>query len=388
MPRYANIRQLPSGRWQGRYKGPDGRTHAKTFGTARHAADWAEEQRSDIRQDDWCSPVAGRMLLRDWAATWQQSRHDVREATRDLWASHLRTYVLPAFGDRSVASIQRTDVTEWVGRLVNEPSARMARPLRPSTVHQVYNTLAALMAAAVVERVLPASPCVHVSLPKIERTEMLFLEPTEIDRLAAAIPDRYRAFVVLGCYGGLRFGELAGLERRHIDIRRGLVRVEQQATERADPAPLKTAASRRGVSLPAAVLDVIAGHLRDFTGSEPSDRVFIGSGRGRNGLQPGPLRERNFRPRIWVPAVKMAGLPSGFRMHDMRHTAVALWIATGAPPNLVSKRAGHTSVSFTLDRYGHVYQDADDALLAGLGDFYGGAAAPGGTVTPLRRPAL
>jgi integrase len=45
-----------------------------------------------------------------------------------------------------------------------------------------------------------------------------------------------------------------------------------------------------------------------------------------------------------------AGL-DGLRIHDLRHTAVALWIAAGANPKEVAARAGHASVSFTLDRY-------------------------------------
>jgi integrase len=45
--------------------------------------------------------------------------------------------------------------------------------------------------------------------------------------------------------------------------------------------------------------------------------------------------------------------PAGPAHHDLRHTAVALWIAAGATPKEVTVRAGHTSVSFTLDRYGH-----------------------------------
>ena len=50
------------------------------------------------------------------------------------------------------------------------------------------------------------------------------------------------------------------------------------------------------------------------------------------------------------------------RPHDLRHTAVALWIAAGAHPKEVAVRAGHSSVSFTLDRYGHVFPGSEDAL--------------------------
>jgi integrase len=62
----------------------------------------------------------------------------------------------------------------------------------------------------------------------------------------------------------------------------------------------------------------------------------------------------NFRRHIWCPAVVAANL-DGLRIHDLRHTAVALWIAAGASPKEVAARAGHTSVSFVLARYGHLF---------------------------------
>src|SRR5437773_9580997 len=62
-----------------------------------------------------------------------------------------------------------------------------------------------------------------------------------------------------------------------------------------------------------------------------------------------------------IGATVAAGLP-GLRIHDLRHTAVALWIAAGASPKEVAQRAGHTSVSFVLDRYGHLFPESDAAL--------------------------
>jgi hypothetical protein len=63
--------------------------------------------------------------------------------------------------------------------------------------------------------------------------------------------------------------------------------------------------------------------------------------------------------------VKKAGLVH-LRPHDLRHTAVALWIAASGNPKEVATRAGHSSVSFALDRYGHLFpwseQKLNDAL--------------------------
>jgi hypothetical protein len=78
----------------------------------------------------------------------------------------------------------------------------------------------------------------------------------------------------------------------------------------------------------------------------------------------------------------------GLRIHDLRHTAVALWIAAGANPKEVAARAGHSSVSFTLDRYGHLYPEADTALRDRLDALYGTArSTPEATVVRLRGQA-
>jgi integrase len=98
------------------------------------------------------------------------------------------------------------------------------------------------------------------------------------------------------------------------------------------------------------VVEELAAHLAGP--GEPEAFVFTAP-------QGGPLRLPAFRARVWRPAVIAAGL-EGLRIHDLRRTAVALWIAAGTNPKEVSARAGHASVSFTLDRYGHLYPEADD----------------------------
>jgi len=78
--------------------------------------------------------------------------------------------------------------------------------------------------------------------------------------------------------------------------------------------------------------------------------------------------------KTWRKVRAAAGLDD-VRIHDLRHTAVALWIAAGAGPKEVATRAGHTSVSFTLDRYGHLYPEVDLSLRERLDAIY--AAAEG-----------
>jgi integrase len=185
---------------------------------------------------------------------------------------------------------------------------------------------------------------------------MRFLTAAEVRRLAEAIGARYRALVLLGAYGGLRIGEMAGLRRKRLDLEAGVVQVAEVVTEMHGHlyvGPPKTAASRRRVDLPRVVTEALREHLAAYPGG-PDSFVFAAA----NGS---PLRTASFRTRVWRPATRAAGL-EGVRIHDLRHTAVALWIAAGAGPREVATRAGHTSVSFTLDRYGHLYPEADRAL--------------------------
>jgi hypothetical protein len=101
----------------------------------------------------------------------------------------------------------------------------------PATVVKAYQLLGRTMTAAVNADMAPRSPCRAVRLPKVEREEMRFLNPAEVAWLADVIGARYRALVLLGAYGGLRIGELAGLRRRRVDLLRGRVDVAEIVVE-------------------------------------------------------------------------------------------------------------------------------------------------------------
>lgn len=118
--------------------------------------------------------------------------------------------------------------------------------------------------------------------------------------------------------------------------------------------------------LPRSVSEVLTAHLRDL-GAAADELVFPAP-------EGGPVHLSLWRRRFWAPPVRSAGLEP-LRVHDMRHTAVALWIAAGASPNEIASRAGHTSVAVVLDRYGHLLpgteeraNDALEALARGLTD--------------------
>ena len=63
------------------------------------------------------------------------------------------------------------------------------------------------------------------------------------------------------------------------------------------------------------------------------------------------------------------------RFHDLRHTSVALAIAEGAHPKAIQTRMGHSSINVTLDRYGHLFPELDEALAQSFGERLAAARA-------------
>ncbi|MGH9120402.1 MAG: tyrosine-type recombinase/integrase [Acidimicrobiales bacterium] len=68
---------------------------------------------------------------------------------------------------------------------------------------------------------------------------------------------------------------------------------------------------------------------------------------------------------VYSPAMNRAGVHC--RFHDLRHTSVALAIAEGAHPKAIQTRMGHSSINVTLDRYGHLFPELDEALAQSFG---------------------
>ncbi|HEX2023730.1 MAG TPA: site-specific integrase, partial [Acidimicrobiales bacterium] len=119
-------------------------------------------------------------------------------------------------------------------------------------------------------------------------------------------------------------------------------------------APVKTAASRRTLSLPPFLLSILAEHLQRTGRTDPTDLVLQAPGGG-------PMRAANFRTRVWRPAVTAAGL-DGLTFHGLRHTAAGLMIEVGAHIEAIKQRMGHSSIRVTSDVYGSLLPSVDESV--------------------------
>ncbi|MFD5481257.1 tyrosine-type recombinase/integrase [Streptomyces hawaiiensis] len=150
---------------------------------------------------------------------------------------------------------------------------------------------------------------------------------------------------------GLRWGELIGLHRRDIDLDHGTGRVRRAVAElfngqREIKAP-KSAAGKRTVSIPAAIIPDIRAHLERYAEPGADGRVFLGS--------KGATPRRNHFNRLWRTACNEAGI-KGLHFHDLRHTGNTLAASTGASTRELMTRMGHSTARAAL-----IYQHASAA---------------------------
>lgn len=337
----SSIERQPNGRWRARYRDPFGRSRSKTFRRKVDAEQFLTSVGHAKLAGSYVDPAGARMSFDDWLTKWRAGVVDLRPSTLARDDDYIERYLKPAFGHLRLGEIDHAMVRAWVAEL-------SARGLAPATVVLAAGILRKILATAVTAGLLATSPAVGLRLPRIEHTEMRFLTPAEVAALADAIDPSFRTLILLGAYGGLRIGEMLGLRAKRLDVLRGRVDVAEILVEVAGHlhyGPPKTRAGRRTVPLPRVATSALAEHLRQRPAG-PDDLVF----RAPDG---GPVRLANWRHRHWAKAVRKAGVEP-LRPHDLRHTAVALWIAAGATPKEVAARAGHTSVVTVLDRYGHL----------------------------------
>jgi integrase len=127
----------------------------------------------------------------------------------------------------------------------------------PVTAAKAYRLLRSILATAVEDRILEYNPCFIKGAASERSPERPTLTEREVFDLANGMEPRYRLLVLLAALGSLRWGELAGLQRRHIDGALGIVNVRQAVVELPTGelriGPPKTESGRRDMEPPSLV---------------------------------------------------------------------------------------------------------------------------------------
>jgi integrase len=354
------VRQLPSGRWQARYRDDTGKQVAApvTFDTKLDASTWLAGH-DDGHRDLVRGPAP---TLKPYAEAWLAAR-DLKPRTRADYGKLLEARILPEFGSVRLDRITPAAVRTWHAGMRETPTLAA----------RAYGLLRTILGTAVDDELLDRNPCrIRGGGNASRATSTLVLEVSEVEALTEAMPPRYRAMVALAAWCGLRFGELTELRRSDLDpdasrvhVRRAVTRVDGEFVV-GEP---KSAAGVRTVAVPAHIRPLVLDHLRRHTGRAPGALLFPAAHGGH--MAPSALYKPFYRARTVIGREDL-------RFHDLRHTGAVLATLAGASLVEVQSRLGHSTVGAAM-RYQHVVNGRDEAIADAL------AAMATGTVTPLRR---
>jgi integrase len=230
----------------------------------------------------------------------------------------------------------------------------------PSVV-KTCQLLRALMNTAVDDELIRRNPCRVKGADRYDVPERPVLTVAEVFAVAGSIAPRYRLLVLLAAFTTLRFGELAALRRRDVDLEGLTVTVRRaqaglQDGRLFDKAP-KSAAGVRSVSFPAELLDAVTHHLEHFRSWPRRARLRRAAGWAAAAEQlPGRLGQ----------GPEAAGVTAELHFHDLRHTGNTLASTAGASTRELMTRMGHSSSRAALI-YQHMTSDRDRAIADRLG---------------------
>ena len=403
-------------------------TAPRTFTSKTEAAAWLASEQTDRNRGVWNDPRLGLVTLHDYATEWLATRTELSPRTRVLYERSLGKHIVAniggagngvCLGDKTLAALSPGLIRSWYATLSEQlrdsaahrhlrTSKRRKHPARvwaldnglrvshtgaispevlqawtkagqattepeqrtiPATAGraqmvQAYQLLHAILETAVRDGLIPKNPCQIVNGRTYRPRERTVVSPAEVQQLAALMPPAYSAAVILAAWSGLRFGEMFGLARRHVNLEEHTVTVERsllflpgQPVGFGIP---KTAKSSRTVALPAFVVEALAEHIETRVSSSPEALVFAWS-------DGSPLTYARISG-MFRRAREVIGRGE-LTWHDLRHTGASLAYSVGSSVVDVQARLGHATMR-AASIYAHASGERDRMLAQRLNDAY------------------
>jgi integrase len=336
------------------------RIQSPGLATPQAAARWRQDAQVDLRRG--VRRAVAPVTLRQFAAQWVEGAREgaIRNRSgRPYKPSALRSYeqaleqhLLPDLGGIKLGELDRNDVQDLADRLHSSG-------MSASTVRNAIVPLRAICRRAVARRTIQTNPTTGLELPVVEGRRDRYASPEEAAVLIATVPERDRPLWATAMYAGLRRGELRALRWEDVDLASGVIRVRRSWDRVAGEIDTKSSAGFRKVPIAAVLRSRLVAHRLDAGGAPgalvfPSDRSTP--------FDPSTISAR--AGKSW----RAQGLPA-ITLHECRHTFASLMIAAGVNAKALQTFMGHSSITETLDRYGHLVPGCEEEA-AGLLDAF------------------
>lgn len=252
----------------------------------------------------------------------------------------IETKILPYFGDKKMNEITAVDIIKWQNTLLNQE-------YKPTYLRMIQNQLTALFNHAERFYDLKDNPCKKVDkMGRSNAKELNFWTKEEYEVFMQGFTEEeemYRIIFLMLFWLGCRVGELLALTCEDIDFENGTVSISKTYFRRNKTDYItspKTESSNRKITIPQFLQEEMKRFIDRQYGLTPEERIF-------------PITDRAIQKKM-KQKTELAKLKP-IRVHDLRHSHIALLIEKGMQPLVIAQRVGHDSVNTTMNIYGHLY---------------------------------
>lgn len=252
----------------------------------------------------------------------------------------IETKILPYFGEKKMSEITAVDIIKWQNTLLNQE-------YKPTYLRMIQNQMTAIFNHA--ERLydLKDNPCKKVDkMGRANAKELNFWTKEEYEVFIQGFTESeemYRIIFQMLFWLGCRVGELLALTSEDIDLENGMVSVSKTYYRRNQTDYItspKTESSNRKITIPDFLQKELQRFLERQYGLTAEERIF-------------PITDRAIQKKM-KQKTELSKLKP-IRVHDLRHSHIALLIEKGMQPLVIAQRVGHDSVNTTMNIYGHLY---------------------------------
>lgn len=381
--------------WVVAYTDQGGKRRIKTFEKKKDADSYRTKVEIEIERGLHVAASA-TVTIKEAGEAWlndccrrRRVKDQMAGTTINVYGAYLKNHIIPEFGRTLVRDLRAIDVQDFINKKREQYAWRSTRT--------ILIVIRQIIAFSIRREWLMVDPLTgrNVRVPGDDRIERRIPSKDELRRILLVVSKRSpyeheitwrnrMAIVTLAMFGGLRRGEIYGLQWENVDLATGLINIRHSLSYYDGLKDPKTKAGVRTIPMSPPVRRVLELLLQHIEG-EPKGFVI----RSKRGL---PLGVTHNNSRIWQPIMKEAGLVNEagtpkYGFHSLRHAAVSLLIEQGLDAFILKGIIGHSSVKMTMDVYGHLFPEdqravkAIEQVAADFGQTLAPAALPDATKT-------
>ena len=384
--------------WVVDYVDQTGKRRLKTFAKKKEADSFAATANVEIRAGIH-TPDSASILVAEAGKLWIETceRSGLERATIDPYRQHLKLHIEPYLGRLKLSQLSAPMIREFEDKLSrgDMPGGAEPAPRSPAMVRKVRTSLSALLSDAM-ERGLVSRNVVRELRRGRKRGKERQAEkrqkgklkvgvdiPTrkEIKAIVEAARGRWRPLLLTAIFTGLRASELRGLRWADVDLEKRELHVRQRADRYSEIGKPKSESGERTVPLTPMVVNT----LKEWKLACPKSMLGLVFPTGAGNVEAhSNIVHRGLAPTLVAAGVAVREIgPDGKPVKDKEGKAVMQAKYTGLhafrhfyaswcinprdagglelPAKVVQERLGHSSITMTLDVYGHLFPRGDDS---------------------------